>query len=596
MSIDAKTLAGLATGGTNGNAYGTTSEPAPKRENEDELWRWLEQLATESERVRREEARFDEFDQRLDIYNGKHWPDSIPSFRPPVVANELRTLVLSEAQDLTESQLRVYITKDPKNWDRDEAYERAFRAVWVREQVDLKLMYACVWALTIGTGFIESCWDPDLSHGMGDVAVRDVDPRYVLPDPDAVDDRKWLYVMTETVLDIPEIRRLWPLSGHRVRPDEGFSLKDKQGQREGSSGRNIYLGPLAPNDMDMPGVFPGYKKARARVLNCVVRDDATETVIEPEHDPITGAPKVDEKGNPVLKEITRAKYPKGRRIVGANGVILYDGESPHPSSDDFGMLRVVLDPPLGRFWGTGFVQQTGELQMAADKGLSSIVENGIRLNNGIVVSTTNTGLDWESFAGIPAQIVQINPGSEFKIQYPPPMPADMVQFPFRMLDLQKRLLGFEGTRSGAQGRGNVSPDLAETEISQAQSPTRLRARMLYYTVQRLAEMIFARMAYGYTTERNIPAVEGEKFSAVKWKPLERPDKWAVYVDPASFTVMSRTMLKRLGLALFKLRAIPRESLLEAIGWPDWQKAAKTMSESEAMAAAAKMKPKSGGKR
>src|SRR5574337_1570462 len=117
----------------------------------------------------------------------------------------------------------------------------------------------------------------------------------------------------------------------------------------------------------------------------------------------------------------------------------------------------------------------------------------------MIVATTDTGLDFESFASIPGQMVQINPGSQFQVQYPPPMPPDMIQFPFKMLELQRQVLSFSPARAGQGGRGNVSAELTETEIAQAQGPTRLAGRMLYYTVQRLATMIFARMAQGYTT-------------------------------------------------------------------------------------------------
>src|SRR5438309_4527666 len=100
-------MTGAGSGGDGSTSTSTKSSP-----EEETLWKWLDELATESERVRREEARFDEFGQFVDLYYGKHWPATLPSFRPPVVANELRTLILSEASDLTEAQLRVYITKD----------------------------------------------------------------------------------------------------------------------------------------------------------------------------------------------------------------------------------------------------------------------------------------------------------------------------------------------------------------------------------------------------------------------------------------------------------------------------------------------------
>ena len=125
-------------------------------------------------------------------------------------------------------------------------------------------------------------------------------------------------------------------------------------------------------------------------------------------------------------------------------------------------------------------------------------------------------------------------------------------------------------------------------------PTRLRGRLLYYSVKYLAELIFARMASGYLTERVIPAVEGESFKPVKWKPLDDPDKYYVYVDPASFQIMSRTMLKRLGIALSRLHMIDRESLLEVLNWPNWEKVSKRMSEGEKQAMMLKFQMKGGG--
>jgi len=585
---DIKTLSAMA--GEDGYAGQNPKEPETS-DAEKKLWDWLEDLASESARVRREEGDFDDYDEFLDLFYGKHWPTTIPSFRPPVVVNELRTLILSEASDLTESQLRIYITKDPRNGKRDEQLERAFRAVWARQHIDMEVMKACVWALICGTGFIEVGWDPDEHHGFGDVFVRCRDPRTVLPDPDALDDKTWLYRCIEEVLDIHEIRRLYPVNGMRVTPDDRWSVKD--GGHPEAPSSPTYIGPLTPSDTYLQPLNHGYKKARARIVDVILRDDTVEEVMVSAEDfgadtslDSKVAEIIGEEGQQEFRTELRAKYPHGRRIVGANGVILFDGPNPHPGGD-FGLVRVVLEPTPDRFWGHGFVQQTAELQLAADKLASNVVENAVRLNNGIVVSTTNTGLDWETFAGIPAQIVQINPGSEFKIQYPPPMPPDMIEAPWRMLDMQRRLLGFQASRAGEQSRGNVSAELTETEISQSQSVTRLRARMIHGVVQRLAEMIFARMAFGYTQARAIPAVDGEQFKPVTWEPLQDPERYAVHVDPASFTIMSRTMLRRMSLLLRKLNVIDRRAVLEAVGWPDAAEVAKRMDDSEAAAALAK---------
>lgn len=573
----------LSEGSTDVRSGDTPREPP--RENEQETWDWLNSVAIEADRVRKEEAGFDSFQRWLDMYYGQHWPEALPSFRPAVVINELRSLLLQEANDLSDAELRVYIMKDPRKGTRDEDAERAFRAVWTREQVDLKLIYGVLWSEIIGTGFMRVQFDPDAFHGLGDVVIEDVDPRYILPDPDATNDKNWQFVIIESVLDLSEVERLFPVTGVRIKPEDKYSVKDS------SRGNVLSLGPLMSTPMSASGTVlgrqpHGYKKARVRVLDCRVFDPEVESGLVEVKDK-NGKVALDDKGNPQLKEERTPKYPHGRRIVGANGVILLDDALP-TSESDFGVLRIVLEPTLSRFWGAGLVQQTAELQLAADKLQSAVVENAIRLNNGMIVASGNTGLDFESFASIPGQIIQINASSALKIEYPPAMPSDMIQAPERMLDLQKRILGFGGARGGTQSKGNVSPELTETEISQSQGNTRLRSKLLYHTIQRLAEMIFIRMAHGYTTERSIPAVEGENFKPVEWQPIQDPEKYAVFVDPASFQILSKSMLRRLGLALYRLKAIDRKSLLKALGWPEGEAIANQMNQAEQQAAMMKL--------
>jgi hypothetical protein len=182
---------------------------------------------------------------------------------------------------------------------------------------------------------------------------------------------------------------------------------------------------------------------------------------------------------------------------------------------------------------------------------------------------------------------------DFDIKYPPQMPPDMIQAPWQMLDMQRRILGFAPPRMGQGGKGNVSPELTETEIAQSQGTTRLRAKHLYHCVQRISEMMVARMIRKYTIPRAIPATEGEEFKPVVWQPVEDPydTDWSVYVDPASFQVMSRSMLRRLGLALYRMGAIDRKAVLEALGWADWEEVSKRMDEAEKAMAMAQMQAK-----
>lgn len=563
----------------------------------------MEQAAKESARVKRM-AGFDRFVHYMDLYGGKHYPETLPSYRPPIVVNELRTLIIQEANDLSDATFRPYVIQDPVTGGRDEQSERALRAVWARQQVDLKMIEAVCWANIIGTGFLRVWWDPNDCHGLGDIQVQSVDPRTVLPDPDATSDQDWAYVIYESILDLDEIRRLFPNEGYRIKPEDAYSERDPNWASGDRISPNLqpgypYRGPLAEGDALLGSDFPGYKKARARVLDLFVRDASTKKDVVPITD-INGKPILDENGNEKLEEREEMKYPNGRRIIGCRGIILYDGEAtnpPLPSGKlNAGLVRVVLEPSMGSFWGTGFVQQTAEIQMAADKMESMVVENGIRLNNGIVVAEGNTGINWNSFASIPGQMVQINMGSKFSIQYPNPMPPEMIQSGTRLLDLQRRILGFTQRREGEGGSGNVSADLTEIEISQAQSGTRLRAKHLYASVQRLTQLIFALMLERYTIPRSIPTVEGEALVTVPWKPVSNAKDYTVYVDPTSYQILSRSAVRKMSLMLYKMGAIDRKAVLEQLGWPHWEEVSERVDKAEQAAMMAKLQARSKGRK
>lgn len=567
------------------------------------LWAFLEQAANEAQRVRRQ-AGFDQFDRLMDLYLGRHYPDTLPSYRPPVVINELRTLILQEASDLSDSAFRPYIITDPLRGERDEQAERALRAVWVKQQVDMSLIEATCWAHIIGTGFLRVWWDPNEAGGLGDVVVQSLDPRTVLVDPDATSEQDWSYVIFESVLDLSEIRRLFPQSGWRVQPEEAYSEREPGWEQGRYANPNLqpgypYTGPLGEGDALLGHGIPGFRRARARVLDCFVKDDTTETLVQPLRD-VNGKPILDENGLEKLEELEVMRYPNGRRIVGCQGVILYDGPNPYPARPNnalnAGLVRVVLEPTLNTFYGIGFAQQTGELQLAADKCESAVVENMIRLNHGIVVAEGNTGVNWNTFAAVPGQIVLINAGSRFEIKYPPPMPQEMVMSGTRLLDLQRRVLGFTDVRQGAGGTGNVSADLTEIEISQSQSGTRLRAKHLHKAVQLLAQLMFSLLAERYTIPRVIPAVEGERIVAVPWRPISNAKAYSVFVDPTAFQVLSRSALRRMSLMLYKMGALDRRAVLEQLGWPHWEEVAARVDRNEQAALMAKLSMRSRGRR
>jgi hypothetical protein len=150
-------------------------------------------------------------------------------------------------------------------------------------------------------------------------------------------------------------------------------------------------------------------------------------------------------------------------------------------------------------------------------------------------------------------------------------------------------MGYPTSRTGAGTHGNIAAELAETEISQSMGLTRLRGRLLYQSVQKAVEMLFARMAQFYQTPRHLPYIQDGRWRSVKWEPVAAPEAYAVHVDPASFQIRSKTMMQRIHLALAKMGKMPTGRLLNALEIPDAEKIAEELKQELTLMALAKQK-------
>jgi hypothetical protein len=365
-----------------------------------------------------------------------------------------------------------------------------------------------------------------------------------------------------------------------VNPEAAVSVKALQDGRDRGRPRagSEYTGPLYTR-MGLGAGVPGWKKARATVLTCTVDDD--ELIQEVRE--IDGA----------LQQVRVPKYPHKRFIIVANDRILYDDDMPFHYAPI--LTRVMLQPSVHSYWPAGtLVNEFGEIQSTANKLDSLVAENGLRLNAGEVFADADSGINPKNYGGIPGMVYLKKPGSKVEKVYPGPMPPDMVNAGERFRGFIRSTMGYPLSRTGAGTHGNVAAELAETEISQAMGLTRLRGRLMYQSVQKAVEMIFARMAQTYTTPRHLPYIEDGSLKAIQWQPLARPEDYAVHVDPSSFSIRSKTTVQRLALALAKMGKLGTARLLRMLEFPDAAAAAAELTEELKLMALAR--GKTGGRK
>lgn len=553
-----------------------------KRPGEDLTCHWVAALLADAKAARSRLIKDNDWNEWLQTYWGTYWPESLPSYKSPINVNETKLLILNELSDLTDNNPQIYVSSNPQTGERDEQVERAMQAYWRANFVDMTLLDAYADAAIWPCGFLEVVWEPWRSMGQGEIVVRARHPQSVYPDPRATCDDDWRYVIWEDVMDTVEVRRKWPDTGRYVQPDAPTHGTTQQGGQTGDpfgltrgDGLTSPLYPLGGSPIPSGGLETG-----VRVYTCYVRDDSIIKEVEEYR---------DLKGTQKLREVSRYQYPQGRLIQCTQTCVLFDGVNPY-WGECFPMIQVKLQPSVHHFWPRqSLVSEVMELQRAADKNDSLVVENALRMNKGLWIADSNSGINPKTFADVPGQVILKRQGTEVRSEYPRPMPPEMILHGPRLREYMREVLGFQPSRQGQQGQGNVSAELTETEISQSMGLTRLRSRLLLKAVQKLASMIFCRMAQFYLVPRYLPLVQDEQWQPVSWSPIETEHwrNYAVHVDQNSFQINSKTMLRRLYLALARLGRIPNEDLLKMLEIPGYKDVAARLQQEQALAARAK---------
>lgn len=498
----------------------------------------------------------------------------MPSYRPLVRVPELQTLMMREANDLSEIMPRPYILNQDDG-KRDKDREKGLQSEWARAQLNYHSMFTILMSMFVGTAPLQIGFNPEARNGKGAIWAKMRDPNTFHPDPFTTYELDWSYIIVDDYMYLERVRKLWP--------DTSIGLRPRVAGRSVSPaiGDTGYGFQMPPGPMSMvPGMpnsrtLPNDNRVCVRWCFC---EDYTRVKIEDKQLP-DGA---------IVPADFEWKYPNGRLLVESEGRILQDGDNPYPLKM-FPIIPFWSTLPLYGLWTIPAVRFSHDLQSLSERMWTQLFENAVRLNNGVWLIGENTGIDPEKFGGMPGEVQTINANSirEIECKFPPAMPQHFTQLPQLLLDKQKELQGFTQARQGNPGAGNISPELFDASIMRSQGLTQLRGRLNAFTFQRIAELIYYTMCRYYRPQ--ILALKGanEDVESVEWKSVTRPDQYDVLLDNASIRALSQAMVQKMIPELLKLGAVDKRTALEQLEFPDAGGVAERLERSEELAALAR---------
>lgn len=211
-------------------------------------------------------------------------------------------------------------------------------------------------------------------------------------------------------------------------------------------------------------------------------------------DEVTGAPKK------VFEQV--AKYPRGRKIVLCNGVLLEDGDAGY----DDGEIPYQRYPNYvlpREFWGISEVEQLEGPQKTFNKLVSFALDVLTLMGNPIWLVHGSSGLDPETIRSQPGAVYEWDgePGTKPERVEGVGLQPYVLQMIEKMGEWFDSVGGSQDVSRGVQPTGITAASAISSLQEAAQTRIRQKARNMDYYLQSLGQQYLSRVFQFYTVPR-----------------------------------------------------------------------------------------------
>lgn len=454
------------------------------------------------------------------MFRGVQWKERKPAYRSTEVLNLIFRHIQSIIPNMTDVKPRVeFLPKKPEDQELANIFNDVMSSDWDKKNWGQVLTESLFDSHVFGTTFSELIYDPDEDYGLGGVAWQTEDPFHCFPDPspNAVGiNKKSKFYITAVPTDLDEIKEKYPDKGKFVKSDihDFVDIKSSnlnEYRYKSPTDNTIIDGPM-PYDLDSRQalVVTLFLKSQEMVPNEMTRPESPpdeEPVVQglPESmDKETEPSNVQGRQSPEDKAFSpemKLKYPKGRKIITANRVVLFDGENPYDDAKipKLSMQNYILPRQI---LGESEVQQLIGPQRLYNKIVSYIVDVLTLMGNPIWVVDSNSQVDTDNIVNRAGLVIEKAPGTEVA-RVPG---VELQPYVLNLLKIVKDLFDdISGSTDASRGVQNPGDADAMGAIAQLQEATQTRVRQKSRTLdaflQEFAQMYMSRILQFYTVPR-----------------------------------------------------------------------------------------------
>lgn len=576
-------------------SYGT-SGPANYQptEQEAEAMRLANRLYHKAKRAR---ERYDyKWMGYYKMFRGRQWRELRPSYRHSEVVNLVFQAIQSMVPVLTDSRPKPeFLPQEPGDLELSQILNHIAENDWERNNWFMMLTETIYDAHFYGTGFGSVMYDPKGEDGLGCIEYKSCDPFYSFPDPSATDlNSSCEYFVYAEPIDVTKLKEEYPDKADFIKPD----------LIEPSIGDRTELGDIRyQTTFDQRSTLEGRGNYdltnKNQVLKITAYVKSNEFIEEEEL-------SKDENGNETKSYVQKLKYPNGRKICVANGVLLDDGPIPY----DDGRIpyaRLVNYILPREFWGISEVEQLESPQKIFNKLVSFTLDVLTLMGNPVWIVDSTANIDPDTITNRPGLILEPEPNTRVQRVEGTQLQPYILQLIDRMKSWFDDVSGSSDVSRGQRPEG-ITAGIAITSLQEAaQTRLRLKSRNIDAFLQDIGQLYLSRVFQFYTVPRVVRLTGSDGATQFFKMSVENVDEYGkkrvivrpmdgeerVYETQGKFDVrvvtgsslpFSKQEKVTKALNLYDRQIIDAEEVLKALDYPNYEAVLQRLQEKQAQAA------------
>jgi hypothetical protein len=443
-------------------------------------------------------------------FRGDQWSQKRPSYRHSEVINVITSNIRNMFPILTDPQPQVQTTpEEPSDYEFSEIINEVISGKWDRENYNTIVGDCLIDAAVVGTGIAGVPWVDSLAQGVGDFTFESTDPAHIFPDPSArdINDRRGKFFCLAEPVDIAELKDDYPDKKDKIKADLSEAIAYSSYLDEAQE--FAFKSPVDNRMMvaESRSAIQGGNPDLALKLTVYILSDEVVARKESLVDAQTG------EKTEILHEVK--KYPNGRKIVTASGILLCDDEIEYEDGK-FPYARLINDIIPRCFWGEGEIQSQRSPQDITNKLISYFLDYMILVGNPHWVIDSEAQVDVDNITNEPGMILLKKKGGEARQEQgvsPPPYLINTLQY--FMGEVFSKVSGQNEISQGSISKANLSGEAISQLTEASQTRLRAKARNIDAFLNQVGQLMLSRILQFYEIPR-IVRISGKADSAAKY--------------------------------------------------------------------------------